>query len=1169
MRLKKIKLGGFKSFVDPTTISFPSPLVGVVGPNGCGKSNVIDAVRWVMGESSAKHLRGDALTDVIFNGSAARKPVGHATIELVFDNSEGRLGGQYANYNEIAIKRQLSRDGQSVYFLNGTRCRRRDITDIFLGTGLGPRSYAIIEQGTISRLIEAKPEELRIFLEEAAGISKYKERRRETENRIRDAKENISRVDDLIIELEKRLQTLQRQAKTAERYKEVKEEERRRRAELLALRWRALDEEAGTRQREMAARDNELEAQVAGLRAIEADTEKQRDAHVEANDRFNRIQGDYYGVGAEIARIEQSIQHAREMRAQQQQDLEAVELAWNEQQSHMRQDRAQIDALNETLAASEPQLLEAERIEAVSAEALAAVERDYQAWQEAWDEFNAVAAAHGQRIEVERTRIAHLEAHLKQLHERRLRLEGEHQGLGASGVEEETASLNRQAADAHAAVERLRQELQILLQRLGQQRDHNRRGSDELDQERMRLQDLHTEQARLQALQSAALGQQEETVNAWLDEQGLKDERRLAQGITVENGWERAVELALGGALEAICVDGLDAITARLDSLRQGRLTVFDTAAPLAGDAGTLATPLRAKVQAPWDLTSLLTGIYAVETLSEALGLRSRLGVNESVVTRDGVWLGHDWLRIARASDDNSGILLREQELREVAQSVATVAQRVTDIERAVQDGGALLKALEDEREHLQARLDQATQYHAELRAQASSKDASLEQILVRRGKVTNEISEVTAQSASAEHEFEAARDRLREMQSESVGHEGQRDDLVRRRDELRALLEVRRDQVRRDRDSGREIHMRVETTRTQLQSLTAALERIARQMQTLERQRSELANSLAGGEAPIETMKGELDQLLARRLQVENGLAEARKSVEDCEQNLRTLNERRAAAEQTVDSLRAALDSMRMAWQEISVRRQTLEEQVQESGHTLETLLDELPEDAAVEAWQAQVEGLATKIQRMGPINLAAIDEYAEQSERKTYLDAQLADLNEALATLENAIRKIDSETRTRFKSTFELVNERLGELYPKLFGGGMARMEMTGDDLLEAGVVVMARPPGKRNSSIHQLSGGEKALTAVALVFAMFELNPAPFCMLDEVDAPLDDTNAARFCQLVKTMSDRVQFIFITHNKITMELAQQLIGVTMHEPGVSRPVAVDVDEAVQMAAS
>ncbi|MBI5451745.1 MAG: chromosome segregation protein SMC [Gammaproteobacteria bacterium] len=1169
MRLKKIKLAGFKSFVDPTTISMPSALIGVVGPNGCGKSNVIDAVRWVMGESSAKNLRGDSSSDVIFNGSSSRKPVGHAMIELVFDNSEGRLGGEYAQYNEISIKRQLSRDGQSIYMLNGVRCRRRDITDIFLGTGLGPRSYAIIQQGTVSRLIEAKPEELRVYLEEVAGIARYKDRRRETESRIRSSKENIDRITDIITELEKRLQTLQRQARTAEKYKELKQEEKLLRAQLLVLRWSQLNAELSGREGEIRSREVALESQIAELRAVEAETERQREVHIEASELFNQVQARFYSSGAEIGRLEQGIQHASEQRQHNSDALAEAISSTDELRVQLQRDQQCIDELQGTLASSTPDREAAEQAEQWSAAALREAEQQMLAWQQEWDEFNSQAAREMRQAEVEQTRVVHLEDQLQRLRARLQRLEDERQQMSDQTLEVETRTLREQFDLLTASSGDISAALQQLLARISGQRDSNHGLNDRLNAARHHAHELQRRHASLEALQQAALGKHEGgAVGDWLEAHGYQDRQRLAERLDVDAGWERAVETVLGQNLEAVCVEDLGAVANELAALGQGTLTLFDTSIKDgAVHAGATSARLSDRVRAPWSLTSLFDGIRSAESLADAMQQRHTLADGESIVTRDGIWIGHNWMRVVRPSDAKGGILVREQELKQLATEYSHAAQQVEDLEQQLQAGQAGLRALEQEREVVQQRLNETARQHGEVRADLGRKEARLEELRSRMRRLDEESDELRTQLASHGEDLIQVRNRLEAALAVTAQHETLRATLVAKRDQLRQSLESTRDQARQDRDRAREFALRIEGIRQQLAALQHGFDRMQQQQHQLEQRRATLQRSLADGEAPLADMKARLEALLNDRLAIESELGQARNAVESCDNLLRELNTRRNEIEHVAQELRSGLDQFRMQWQESKVRCQTLQEQIDSSGFEREALIRELPEGANEPEWQQRVDAQFQKIERLGAINLAAIEEYAEEQERKAYLDSQSADLLEALATLESAIRKIDNETRTRFKETYEKVNDKLKEFFPRLFGGGVAHLEMTSDNLLETGIAIVARPPGKRNSSIHQLSGGEKALTAVALVFALFELNPSPFCMLDEVDAPLDDTNAGRFCSLVREMSSRVQFIFITHNKITMELADQLIGVTMHEPGVSRTVAVDVDEAVQMA--
>ncbi|MCW8829342.1 MAG: chromosome segregation protein SMC [Gammaproteobacteria bacterium] len=1167
MRLSKIKLAGFKSFVDPTTLPLPTNLTGIVGPNGCGKSNTIDAVRWVMGESSAKHLRGDSMTDVIFNGSNSRKPVGQASIELTFDNSDGTLGGQYANYNEIAIKRTVTRDGQSLYHLNGTRCRRRDITDIFLGTGLGPRSYAIIEQGTISRIIEAKPEELRVFLEEAAGISKYKERRRETENRIRHTRDNLDRLNDLRDELDKQLSHLQRQATTAERYKELRQEERTLKGQLQALRWRELDGEAKKREHLIHEQETGYEAQVARQRNAEANIESRREAHVEASEHFNTIQSEYYGIGADIARMEQTIQHERERYQQQRQDLEQLERGWNEAQVHQDTDTRRIDELQAALSELEPQQQRAREAEELSTAALAEAEQGMQTWQTTWEQFNQEANEPSQSAQVEKARIQHLERQVEQLNNRLQRIDEEQANLSGGNLDEELEMLREQLAEGELRSAGFQERLNGCLEQISKQREQNHGDSQELDALRTKLQSARGRHASLEALQQAALGKRQGAVSEWLEGNGLAGSKRLAEGLRVDEGWERAAECVLGDNLEAVCVEGMDPVLGALDSLEHGSLALFDTT-NRAHAAGAAGETLLSKVSADWPLDSLLAGVYLAEDLQAALALRGSLAAHESVITREGVWLGNGWLRVARDADERAGVLHREQELKELSESIAMLEGQVETLHQRMDEGHQRQKELEAERETIQADLNEANRRHTEQKSQLSAKQARQEQIASRRERLQSEAEEIRQQLLEAEQQMASARKTLHASLERMEELAQQREELAARREVLRDTLEQSRQQARQDRDTAQALTVKLQTARTELESTRQGLERMNQQLGQLAERREELKIALAEGDEPIQLKVAEMEELLQRRMEVEARLTGARRQVGDIEHAMRELENERHKAEQEAQNIRNVLEQQRMAWQELKVRRQTLQERVAEAGFEIDTLLQELPEQADLSQWESQLDTVTQRIQRLGPINLAAIDEYEQQSERKKYLDAQNEDLTESLETLENAIRKIDRETRTRFKETFDLVNKGLQDKFPRLFGGGHAYLELTGDDLLDTGVTVMARPPGKRNSTIHLLSGGEKALTAVALVFSIFELNPSPFCMLDEVDAPLDEANVGRFCKLVKEMSEQVQFIYITHNKTTMELATTLTGVTMHEPGVSRIVAVDVDEAIELAA-
>jgi chromosome segregation protein len=1166
MRLTKLKIAGFKSFVDPTTVTFPSSLTGVVGPNGCGKSNIIDAVRWVMGEISAKHLRGESMADVIFNGSAARKPLGAASVELVFDNSDGKIGGEYAAYNEVALRRAVSRDGTSDYFINGTKVRRKDITQLFLGTGLGTRSYAIIEQGMISRVIEARPDDLRAFLEEAAGISRYKERRRETENRIGHTRENLDRLNDLREEVEKQIRHLQRQAATARRYQALKEEERKLQAELLALRLQSLDAEAGVRDAAATSCETAMQAVLADLREVEADIERIRADQESKADTLSTIQTRFYEAGAEVTRIEQGIQFTRELRQRQRSDLEQAEVQVADLTQVLQRDRSQLEALSQELATMVPGLDAAHGEERRTSEALQSCEQALAAWQQTWDA-HAQAVALGQReTGVERARIEQLESQQRHLLLQQERQESERSTLAQLQPAVALETLEQRAQTARDAGQKAATELQELLAEISVTRDRERVESQALNALRTRWQEALGSQVSTEALQTAALGKASGKITEWLKSKSLDRQPRVAQQLRVDRGWERAVETVLGSYLEAVCVDGLDSVTDFLASFDGGHLAVVSMGGAAAAPRDS--NSLQAKVQGATVLGSILSSVYTAETLNEALSLRTRLGSGESVVTRDGIWLGSDWLRLSRDADPHTGVIEREETLRGIRTQVSGLADEVKELEHRLELTRERVREHEDRRDHFQADVNRLHREHVDRRAELDSARARSVDAARRMAQLETGLTDVRTELERAETDLRAARGRMEAAIDKLAALEPQRVALEQERDRMRADVGTARAAALAAQQLARELALQVESRRSSHNSLTTTLLRIEKQLEGLETRRNELASQLAEGEAPLAAAQAQLEQALRIRAEIEGELQAARIASDELDTQLRDRNVAREQAERRVESARTSLDEARLAAQQVRVRRESVAEQLATTNFELAVLLAQLAEDATVANWETQLEETKGKIERLGQVNLAAIGEFKEQSERKEYLDRQCKDLTDALETLESAMRKIDRETRTRFQDTFDKVNAGLKEKFPRLFGGGHAYLELTGEDGAAAGVSVMARPPGKRNSTISQLSGGEKALTAVALVFAIFDLNPAPFCLLDEVDAPLDENNVGRFCDIVRDMSRNVQFIFITHNKSTMELASQLVGVTMNEPGVSRLVAVDVDEAVRMAA-
>ncbi len=1167
MRLKAIKLAGFKSFVDPTTVPFTTNMTGIVGPNGCGKSNTIDAVRWVMGESSAKYLRGDAMTDVIFNGSSERKPVGKASVDLVFDNTDQTLRGEYAAYTEISVRRQVTRDGQSTYFLNGSRCRRKDITDLFLGTGLGPRSYAIIEQGMISRLIEAKPEELRVYVEEAAGISRYKDRRRETENRMRRTLENLERLQDIRDELERQLGHLQRQADAAEKYKALKAEERSKKAQLQALKWQSLNNDYQQRELKIAELETRMEQHNAEQTRIERDNEALRLQQSEHNERFQELQGQFYEVGARIARQEQKIEHQSQMSLELDRNLAEADRQIEETLQALENDQLELERLdNQNLDQEEEQELLREQLEQARLE-LEDVEALQARWQDDWQQFTQRAGEPARQAEVAQSRIASLDQQLLRLDQQIQRLNSEKQQLQDNPeleeielLREEVSEFELQAEEQQMRAEEVREQVEAARSSIETQRKQVTEGREQLSQ-------LNSRKATLEALQKAAMGQSNESVARWLESRQLARAPRLAQQLQVESGWEQAVEIVLEDHLYALLIDDLDQAAKWLDSLNEGRLVFRDKAAPMLDASAAASDALLHKVSANTGLADLLAGARTVASLQQALQQRSQLDAGEYWITPDGTRIGQHWIRVHKQAEEQGSLLARQQEMELLHEQWDQLDMDVEDWEVELESAQLRMHTLEQQRDSAQREWQQASAQLTQLTSQLAAKQARAEQFAQRSERIDCDLEEAREQRMMQQEELEQLRIERQLAHDAIETHADERDRLLEQQSEFKLKLEDARAQVQQQQQVWHQFELGQRETSSRKQALQTAVQRLELQLQQWRQRRQVVLDSQQQDHsADLELLKAELQQMLEQRQEAELKVQEARRALDETEAGLRQLEADRSKVDQHILDVRNQLESVRMECQALDIRRQALIEQLQEEKLTLKDVLENMPEDADSERWQQDLEDIAEKIRRLGNINLAAIDEYKVQSERKTYLDAQHQDLETALATLESAIQKIDRETRTRFKETFDKINAGLADLFPKVFGGGHASLDLTDEDMLTTGVAIMARPPGKKNSTIHLLSGGEKALTAIALVFSIFQLNPAPFCMLDEVDAPLDDANVGRYARLVKAMSEKVQFIYITHNKIAMEMASRLMGVTMQEPGVSRLVSVDVEEAAEM---
>jgi chromosome segregation protein len=1180
VRLKQIKLAGFKSFVDPTSFEVPSALVGVVGPNGCGKSNIMDAVRWVLGESKASELRGDSMQDVIFNGSSERKPAGRASVELVFDNAQSRLAGAWAQYAEISVKRVLTRDGQSNYLINNQSVRRKDVHDLFLGTGLGPRAYAMIGQGTVSRIIEARPEELRVFLEEAAGVTKYKERRRETEHRLSDTRENLTRVEDILRELRGQMDKLERQAEVAREYRtlEALREQRQH-----ALWWVRRDEalaESARLAHEAARVDTELQGVLASLRAVEAELETTRQAHFEAGDAVHVLQGEYYERAAQVTRLESEIQFvvqsrndllaqqgAAVQRAQQATDSEArctAELASVVERQAEAQ--AQWSALQVRLDETGAGLPDLEDQVQDRREHLDAARRQA---QEIQARLQVLAA--GQR--------AHEEA-LDDLEQRAQRL----RAVGsASAAPDETALLAAQARLAQADIdEAAASEAQHLAETHAAEADARRApAQDALRESASRLAQVNARIETLRQIQDRI--QNEGRRVPWLQRHGLDRLKPLWQRLTIAAGWETAVEAVLRERLQSLEVGQIDRLAGLMHDPAPGRVSFHE---PLGTGAGQASAPRRSPADpsaAPVDAVALAdqvrssdaaldgvladwcSGLWCLEHASEAMARRSELAAGERFVLPAGHLIGRTSLSLHAPDSEQDGVLSRQKELQHLERESRALElmtdQARADAVQAEHDASAARQQLGLARDGLsramrEAASERLTVGRLEQQVQRAQADrerlhAELEEIDARRADRQQALDESLAQFealdlqlATEQEAVEAAREALDEAEH-TLG-------------EARAR---HRDAERLEREAA-----------FALRSLTDRGQSLEQQVRQAAQQREQATDEAQGLQARIEALSDALareglQDALAERVRAEQALAEGRTRLDALASTLRTLEERRLTREREQQPLRDRLAESQLREQAARIGAEQFQEQLQQASVDLDALQGAFDTPPKASWLQGEVTRLTNAVAALGAVNLAALDELTQARERHAFLDSQSRDLNEAIATLEDAIRKIDRETRSLLHDTFQTVNRHFGTLFPELFGGGEARLVLTGDEILDSGVTVVAQPPGKRNASINLLSGGEKALTAIALVFALFQLNPAPFCLLDEVDAPLDDANTDRYCAMVKRMSDQTQFLFITHSKVTMELAQQLIGVTMQERGVSRIVAVDMDAAARFA--
>ncbi len=1168
MRLNSIKLSGFKSFAEPTTLQLPGQLVGVVGPNGCGKSNIIDAVRWVLGESKASELRGESMQDVIFNGSGQRKPAGRASVELVFDNAAARAGGPWNHFAEIAVKRVLTRDGNSSYFINNQPVRRRDVQDVFMGTGLGPRAYAIIGQGTISRIIESKPEELRLFLEEAAGVSKYKERRRETENRLKDTRENLTRVDDILRELNANLDKLEAQAEVATRYRALQNDATLKQHQLWFLRHRDAANEEARVKAEVAQAQTAIDARMTELTQVQAELEQVRQAHYAAGDELHASQGHLADAALEVSRLEERIRYVVEGRQRIEQRL--VELhAQDEQWGQRRLSASQeIDmTVQAIMAAASSESTLAAKVEE-NAHRLPDLEDALRAARAAADEQRGRVTEVQRDLQVLAAERRNADEQRNTLRQRRERLDIERKGLvvpedtklveldsrreEAKLLHTEAAARSEDAADALPAL------------------DDKRRVQIEATNAAVKL---HTDTgARLSALKALQdKVQTEGKLKPWLARQGLDGLQGLWTRVHIESGWETALESALREKLSAFEISKLETVLAfaqdpppaRLAfyTLPKGQLANTHRTLPRLSDLLRLGDAGLSALLNDW-----LDGVYTAPNLDAALADRAKLTHGEVIMTREGHAVSPFAVAYYAPDSEQAGMLARAQDIENLERQLRAQSLMAEDAR------GALVRC--------EAACTEASQRAAQLRAEATAAQTRAHETHVawlklqqeveagsaRRGRVEEELSDVTTQVDALDTRLREADGRFESLDEQLADAQQQHanlDDAVIAAE--RALADARQAWNDAQRHA-QEAQFQSRTLAARRDEHQRAIETAVAQVAANAQAAEQLQNELVGLNDAM--AQAGLQTALAAKLGREQSLAATRSRYDDLNAKLRQSDEQRLSFERSLEPLRTQLMKLQLEEQAAQLGGKQYLEQLEQAQVDLSELAQVIERDN-VKLWglPSEVDRLNKEIATLGAVNLAALDELSTARERKQFLDAQNDDLNEAITTLEAAVHKIDLETRTLLGDTFKQVNEHFGRMFPTLFAGGTARLVMTGDEILDAGVQVMAQPPGKKNSTIHLLSGGEKALTAIALVFAIFQLNPAPFCLLDEVDAPLDDANTDRYCKLVAEMSAGTQFLYISHNKIAMEMAKQLIGVTMQEQGVSRIVAVDMDEAVGLA--
>jgi len=1169
LRLTHLKLAGFKSFVDPTTIHLHGQRVGVVGPNGCGKSNVMESVRWVLGESSAKEMRADAMDAVIFNGSGNRKPISRASVELIFDNSLGGAAGAWSQYAEISVKRVIEREKGSTYYINNSAVRRRDVADLFLGTGLGGRAYAIIGQNTISRIVEAKPEELRIFLEEAAGISKYKERRRETELRLRDTRENLTRVEDICRELQKQITKLESQAVVTQQYHALQASFKLAEGQLWLLKKRDASRHWEKAKLLVEQLVNQLEAQTAALRKSESELELSRQAHYAASEGINTAQAAYYEANATVSSLENQVKQNTEARERMAQQLQQVTHSIERNASSSEALQLNLVQLNADLALA--QSSEQQTAAALAALKLILPEKESQlkaatslaqASQQALNEAN-------QRIQVERNNIQFINQNIQENQQRIQRFESELSRLSLPDASDLTAAdvAWKQAQDLVSSLETSSQNLrnseatfQTQIAHLRESQNVAQRALNQADAE------MHSLQKMQQSLHS------ESKLNEWVARQGLKSSAYLWQKISINANWRVALEAVLGAKLNAL-IANKHTLDSQSESRPPSSLVIgFDHAhevnlpSQLKGMTPLISVIEKCDADLKPLLTDWLQGTYLLMADDQPEIAIKKLELGETLVNEHGDIFSRHSVSYHSAQSSLHGVLERQSQLEQLEKNQPNLLNDLSNITDQLKESESQLQLVRQQQQQETAQLRQATQNQHQLQLKLAQLQQARQNALEREKSIQADLM-TSKQKFAQLTQDKADKQALQEatMQQLEAFTLAKNNDALAKQQAEQAYF-VSRDAIAQAEKNHQESGFKLTLVSNKIIELDNKINANIEEKLALELRQKEVEQTLLL--TPMDTLKANLISAIDTKQSREAELANARNHLAEQEQVLQNHERTRMQNEQQLHPLRDNLEQHRLNEQEARLTFEQCQAGLVENGQDEQMLAASLGEQAKVSDLARKSSQIQQDINTLGAVNLAAIQELNSENERKTYLDSQMLDLKQATDTLEEAIRKIDRETRDKLMHTFNTANQHFGELFSTLFNGGQARLELLGDEILDTGLQVFAQPPGKKNTTIQLLSGGEKALTALALVFALFRLNPAPFCLMDEVDAPLDDSNTERFCHMVKKMSENTQFLFVSHNKVTMEMAQQLIGVTMQESGVSRVVDVDIEAALIMQA-